>query len=188
MAPRGASAAPPSRPGQDAAAPSSGGAGPGLGPEAPTPTCARILRMTAGSCRVAIRRSRPPQWGHARTSMANARCIRAAQVQARGVGFTPASCGPAASGSAVLPVGSVRGSCSVRVSRQQQPRLPGHQVTLDVTGRLRSPGVSPTHREPGLDWAREDEHRSTQQGSVSLSPRLRRRCLRSAQGEDGGYP
>ena len=77
MAPRcagtTASAAPPSRSDQDAAAPGSGGAGPGLGPEGPTPTCARIFRMTAGSCRVAIRRSRPPQWGHARTSMANAR-------------------------------------------------------------------------------------------------------------------
>ena len=56
--------------------------------------------MTAGSCSVAIRRSRPPQRGHARTSMANARCMRAAQVQARGVGFTPASSGPAARGAA----------------------------------------------------------------------------------------
>ena len=107
MVPPGASAAPPSRSGQDAAAPGSGGARPGLGPEAPTPTCARILRMTARSCRMAIRRSRPPQWGHARTSMANARCIRAAQVQARGVGFTPASCGPAARGAAEA-VGSGR--------------------------------------------------------------------------------
>jgi hypothetical protein len=32
--------------------------------------------------------------------MANARCMRAAQVQAREVGFTPASSGPAASGAA----------------------------------------------------------------------------------------
>jgi len=38
-----------------------------------------------------------PQCGHAKTSMANARCMRAAQVQARGVGFTLASSGPAAS-------------------------------------------------------------------------------------------
>ena len=68
MAPRGASAVPPSRSDQGAAAPGSGGAGPGLGPEAPTPTCARTLWMTAGSCRMAIRRSRPPQWGHARTA------------------------------------------------------------------------------------------------------------------------
>jgi hypothetical protein len=28
---------------------------------------------------VPIRRSRPPQWAHARTSIANARCIKAAQ-------------------------------------------------------------------------------------------------------------
>jgi hypothetical protein len=85
------SAAPPSRSDQEAAALGSGGAGPGLGPEGPTPTCARMFRMTAGSCRVAIRRGRRPQWGHARTSIANARCIRAAQAQGRGVGFTPAS-------------------------------------------------------------------------------------------------
>jgi hypothetical protein len=29
-----------------------------------------------GSCSVAIRRRRPPQWAHANTSMPNARCIR----------------------------------------------------------------------------------------------------------------
>jgi hypothetical protein len=60
-APRGASAHPSSSD-QDAVAPASGGAGPGLGPEAPTSTCARILRMTARSCRVAIPRryGRPP--------------------------------------------------------------------------------------------------------------------------------
>jgi len=47
-----------------------GGAGPGLGPERAIPRCARSFRMTAGSCRVAIRRSGPPQCGQARTSMA----------------------------------------------------------------------------------------------------------------------
>ena len=93
-----ASAAPPTRSDQGVAAPDLRGAGPGLGPEGPSPTCVRIFRMTAGSWSVAIRRSRPPQRGHARTSMANARSMRAAQVQARGVGFTPASSGPAASG------------------------------------------------------------------------------------------
>ena len=63
MPPRGAgttaSAAPPSRSEQDAAAPESGGAGPGLPAERERARRARILRMTAGSCRVAIRRSRP---------------------------------------------------------------------------------------------------------------------------------
>jgi hypothetical protein len=77
---------------QDAAALDSGGAGPGLCPEWARARCARIFRMTAGSCRVAIRRSRPPQWPHARTSMANARCMRAAQVQARGAGGRFARC------------------------------------------------------------------------------------------------
>jgi len=52
--PRGAgttaSAAPPSRSVQDAAAPDAGGAGPGLCPECERARCARIVRITAGSC------------------------------------------------------------------------------------------------------------------------------------------
>jgi hypothetical protein len=47
----------------------------------------------------------PPHWGHATTSMPKTLCMRAAQVQARGVNFTPASPRPAAR-SAVEPVGS----------------------------------------------------------------------------------
>ena len=83
------------------------GAGPGLWPEWPRARCARSFRITAGSCSVAISRRRPPQWAHANTSMPNARCIRAAQLQARGqlVVFTPVPSGPAASG-AVEAVGS----------------------------------------------------------------------------------
>jgi hypothetical protein len=93
-----ASAAPLSRSNQDAA-PDSGGPGPGLCPEWERAWCARIFRMTAGSCSVAIRRRRPPQWAHASTPMPNARCIRAAQLQARGVAvFTPGPSGPPASG------------------------------------------------------------------------------------------
>ena len=61
-----------------------GGAGPGgRGAEA-RPRCARICSTMAGSCSMAIRRSRPPHWGHASTSMPKARCMSAAQVQARG--------------------------------------------------------------------------------------------------------
>jgi len=77
MPPRGANttafAAPLCRSDQDAAAPDLGGARPGLCPEWPRARCARIFRMTAGSCSVAIRRRRPPQWAHAGTSMPNAR-------------------------------------------------------------------------------------------------------------------
>src|SRR5206468_6790294 len=62
-----ASAAPGSRADQDAAAPDSGGPGPGLGSAREGARCARIVRMTAGSCSVAIRRSRPPQWAQAKT-------------------------------------------------------------------------------------------------------------------------
>ena len=55
--------------------------------------------MTAGSCSVAIRRRRPPQWAHTNTSMPNARCIRAAQLQARGLAvFTAVLSGPVVSG------------------------------------------------------------------------------------------
>jgi hypothetical protein len=52
--------------------------------------------MTAGSCSVAIRRSRPPQSEHARTSIANARCISAAQVQPGGELFSLAPPAPLA--------------------------------------------------------------------------------------------
>ena len=48
-----------------------------------------IFWTTAGSCSVAINRSQLPQSGHARTSMENARCIRAGQVQPRGGLFSP---------------------------------------------------------------------------------------------------
>ncbi len=78
-----------------------GGAGPGLGPERAIPRCARSFRMTTGSCSVAISRSRPPQCGHARTSIANARCMRAAQLQAREPLFASTPSAPAASGAAV---------------------------------------------------------------------------------------
>ena len=74
--PRGAgttaSAAPVSRSDQDEVAPDSEGPGPELGHEWDRARCARIVRMTAGSCSVAIRRRRPPQWAQAKTSMANA--------------------------------------------------------------------------------------------------------------------
>jgi len=75
-----------------------GGAGPGLGPEWERARCARTLLMTAGSCSVAISRSRPPQCGHARTSIENARCIKAAQLQAREPLFAFAPSAPATSG------------------------------------------------------------------------------------------
>jgi len=46
--------------------------------------------------------------------MANARCMRAAQVQARGAGFTPASSGPAASGAEAVGLGSTRPYATTR--------------------------------------------------------------------------
>ena len=58
-----------------------GGAGPGLSAERVRPRWARILRMTPGSSTVAIRRRRPPQRGHANTSISNARRISAAHAQ-----------------------------------------------------------------------------------------------------------
>ena len=49
------------------------------------------LRIPSGSCAVAIRRSPPPRCEHFSTSIANARCIRAARLQAREalVAFVP---------------------------------------------------------------------------------------------------
>jgi hypothetical protein len=72
---------------QGATPPDSGGAGPGLGPEPVIPGCARSFRITAGSCSVATRRGRPPRCAHAR-------CIKAAQCQARKplVAFVPPMC------------------------------------------------------------------------------------------------
>ena len=61
--------------------------------------------MTAGSCSVAISRSRPPQCGHARTSSANARCINPAQLQAREPLFAFVPSAPATSAGAMA-VGS----------------------------------------------------------------------------------
>jgi len=52
--------------------------------------------MTAGSWMVAIRRRRPPQFGHASTSMAKARCMRVAQRQERGPVCSPAPSGAGA--------------------------------------------------------------------------------------------
>ena len=109
-----------------------------------------VFLITAGSCRVVIRRSRPPQYGHARTSIANARCIRAAQVQVRGVaGFTPVPSGPAASG-AVEAVGSgaIRPYATTRSRHRARGANTPWQMSRLVSGRgviaavLLAPGVA----------------------------------------------
>ena len=92
--------------------------------------------MTAGSCSVAIRRSRPPQCGHARTSSANARCMSAAQLQAREplLAFTPSA--PAASG-AVEAVGSgaTRPYATTRSRRLARGANRPWQISRFVSGR-----------------------------------------------------
>jgi hypothetical protein len=55
---------------------------PGGGP-GPSGAAARICRTASGSSTVAITRSRPPQRRQANTSIANARRLRASQVQLR---------------------------------------------------------------------------------------------------------
>jgi hypothetical protein len=79
--------------------------------------------MTAGSCSVAIGRSRPPQCGHARTSIENARCINAAQLQAREplFAFTPSA--PASTGARGKPVAHIVTLGLERVSRRRCARL-----------------------------------------------------------------
>ena len=92
--------------------------------------------MTAGSCRVAIRRSRPPQWAHAKTSMANARCIRAAQVQVRGLLFTPVPSGPAASGGAeAVGSGATRPYATTRSRQRARGANRPWQMSRFVSGR-----------------------------------------------------
>jgi hypothetical protein len=89
--------------------------------------------MTAGSCSVAIRRSRPPQWTHARTSIANARCMRAAQVQARGVGFTPVPSGPGVSG-AVEAAGSAATRPYATTRSRQRAARGQHAMAYEQVG------------------------------------------------------
>ncbi len=60
---------------------------------------ARIWQITAGSAMVAITRIRPPQRGHANTSSANARRMRAAHGQLRGAGGGAAEVSAAAAAS-----------------------------------------------------------------------------------------
>jgi hypothetical protein len=73
-----------------------GGAAPGLGPEWVISRCAGIFRVTAGSCSVAVRRSRPPQCGHARTPMANPRCMSPGPSARSRRAPVPSGRGPAA--------------------------------------------------------------------------------------------
>jgi hypothetical protein len=65
-----------------------GGAGPGLSSDWDRPRCARILRITAGSCGAAIGRSRPPRSGHGKTLKAG-RAVGAARVRPRAGLFSP---------------------------------------------------------------------------------------------------
>jgi hypothetical protein len=58
-----------------------GGAGPGESAGWSRLKCARILPTTAGFSIVAMSRGRPPQRGHASTSIPKARRIRVAQAQ-----------------------------------------------------------------------------------------------------------
>ena len=80
--------------------------------------------MTAGSCSVAISRSRPPQCEHARTSIANARCMRAAQLQAREPLFTR----------------TPSGACDQR--RRRDRGLGRHASVRDHAPRQRARGAS----------------------------------------------
>ena len=66
---------------------------------------ARICRTATGSSTVAITRNRPPQFGQANTSSANARRMRAAQVQLRRGGDGP---GRVSAGSSAAASGATR--------------------------------------------------------------------------------
>ena len=84
---------------------------------------------------MAISRSRPPQCGHARTSIENARCIKAAQLQAREPFFPFVPSAPAASGGAkaVASAPGVPGAASVRVQHVMS-RLTGGRDAATTRG------------------------------------------------------
>jgi hypothetical protein len=88
--------------------------------------------MTAESCSVAISRSRPPQCGHARISIASARCINPAQLQTREPRFAVA---PTASG-AVEAVGSAatRPYATTRASHRKSSARNSARASYEWSG------------------------------------------------------
>jgi hypothetical protein len=90
--------------------------------------------MTAESCRVAIRRRPPPPWGHASTSMPKGRCMRADEVQAGGVDFTPASLGQHA------PVGD-HGNDPFGGGHETQPSPQHSLLRCGLAGQAEGPEV-----------------------------------------------
>ena len=84
--------------------------------------------MTAGSCSVAISRSRPPQCGHASTSIAKARCMRAAQLQAREPLFASTLSAPAASGAKAVGSHATRDHALAPAGARGQQTMANQQV------------------------------------------------------------
>lgn len=65
---------------------------------------------------------------------------------------------------------SLTSSSSSAIISHNNPHRDSDPAESAVTTRLRP--CRPHCREPRLDWDREDEHRPTQQSTVSISPRL----------------
>ncbi len=148
----------------------------------PCSRCARSFRMTAGSCSVAISRSRPPQCGHARTSIANARCIKAAQLQAREPLFAFVPSEPPASGG-VKAVGSAatRPYATTRARQRARAANSPWQISRFVSGR----GVIAARRSSNSSGSNTSSRVPSCHACFSSSamrPSLRRRRRSCAKG------
>lgn len=64
---------------------------------------------------------------------------------------------------------NTRTLCHAAVLQSPRARL---NLSQPLPHPLNLPHESLASREPSVNWVREDKHRPTQQGSVSLSPRL----------------
>ena len=97
--------------------------------------CARSLRITTGSCSVAISRSRPPQLAHAKASSANARCINAAQVHAGEPVFAFVPSAPATRGGAkAVGSGAARPYATTRARQRARAANSPWQISTFVSG------------------------------------------------------
>jgi 3-hydroxybutyryl-CoA dehydrogenase len=137
-------------------------------------------------CSVAISRSRPPQLGHARTSIANARCMRAARLQPREplFAFVPSDvlCEPGASGGVeAVGSGATRPYATTRSRQRARAANRPWQISRFVSGR----GVIAARRSNNSSGSNTSSRVPSCQGvfsSSAMRPSLRSRRRSCANG------
>jgi len=117
----------------------------------------------------------PPQCGHARTSIANARCIKAAQLQARELlfAFTPSAPATSGGGNAVGS-GATRPYATTRARQRARAASTPRQISRFVSGR----GVIAARRSnnsSGSNTSSRVPSRHASFSSSAMRPSLRRR-------------